>query len=261
LRFAVRDALIVFGAAPFALAACSVDERTLAMPDLVPITGDGGAGGAEPTQASASAPAAEGSDSEGSAGGGAGAPSGEDAGPAAGGAAPCADLDLDGTPDCEQTLLLNGAFDRDASAWSSDANAQATWSPTDATALAGSGSLEVTNTTSSDGDGFAIAGAAQCAVIASAVDYRVFLQVYLKGGQGQGNGGFELIFYGTANCGGAALGTESALDADTDVWRTLSKLGRTPDGTGSVSVKLVAVKPMRGDPFAALFDNVLLADD
>ncbi|HTA89556.1 MAG TPA: hypothetical protein VK745_08270 [Polyangiaceae bacterium] len=173
--------------------------------------------------------------------------------------ADCPDLDQDGVPDCQQTLVQNPSFQVDDSGWLVEQNVAAAWSQSDAQAHADSGSLRIESTLVSDLSGLTTVGVHQCLTVTQA-GYEAYAELLVPGSQRTvGTAGIELDFFASADCSGDTL-DERASDTTgvADTWQLLSLQVDTPEGSRSISVRLMTAKPFVAAPFAALFDDVLV---
>ena len=176
------------------------------------------------------------------------------------GAIPCADLDQDGNPDCNQTLLKNARFDRDVSSWAAEYGATASWQPApDALGGSPSGSIVVTNVNVISAVGTSMAGASQCLHATGGANYHVAAQARIQAGQGIGSAGLAVQFFPSTDCSGSANGAWSSPVISTPIaWTTISGSVVAPNASGSLSVRLVALKQFKAAAFHVQFDNVLL---
>jgi hypothetical protein len=180
------------------------------------------------------------------------------------GGAGCPDLDGDGVPDCQQTLVKNPGFDDATTSWTAEPGSTTSWASTDGNGNPQSGAISVSNTDTDVDDapyGTTTTGAFQCVTVDPGSCYQVDVQAYLPSSSGPGAAGFILDYYTSATCGGATPATAfvSPQVTATDSWETVS--GRTtqiPLGVAAVAVRLVAVKAVEQVSAEALFDNVLL---
>jgi hypothetical protein len=260
------------------LVGCPLDERTLAPypvdiidPGLGGQAGDGfgeplpeGGEGGESEPASGGSGGTAGSAGKGGAAGRAGGGSGGTGGDEnTGGTPACPDLDQDGEPDCDQTLVTNGRFDEDSSNWTAQDSVERVWVPLDAEGRADSGSLKVANLTQDENDQIVMAGAYQCIPINNGqpTTYTFLGQVYIEPGQGQGSAGVSLLFFSLPGCLGTAIVNKQNMRAETGSWQIAVAEATTTYETKSVAVRLVSVKPARAERFEARFDNILFNSD
>jgi hypothetical protein len=175
------------------------------------------------------------------------------------GSSPCADLDQDGHPDCDETLVLNARLDSELAPWTAEYGAMQSWDGAhDGLGGHASGSIAVVNAIVVAASGSTMTGASQC-VAASAGAYQVKTQVLIAAGQPAGGAGVNVQFYPTSDCSGPVSGAWSSdLVAVTGVWTIAAGGFGAPAGAGSMRVRLVAVKDFAAMPFEAHFDNILL---
>jgi hypothetical protein len=185
-------------------------------------------------------------------------------GSAGAGAAGCPDLDRDGVPDCQQTLVKNPGFDDATTSWTAERGSTASWTANDGNASSKSGAIAVTNTDTNVNDapyGTTTTGAFQCVTVYPGSCYQVDVQAYLASSSGPGAAGFVLDYYTSATCADATPATVfiSPQVTATDSWETISgTTTQIPLGVAAVAVRLVAVKAVAQASEQALFDNVLL---
>lgn len=196
--------------------------------------------------------------------GGATATAGAGGGGSAGNASTCPDLDADGVPDCQQTIVANPSFSSVIAPWAAEIGATASWTSRDANGSAISGALAVTNVDTNvthASNGSVTAGAYQCISVAAGSSYEVAAHAFLPSGQGAGWAGFVLEEYFAAGCAGAPWPVPfvSPQVTATGSWQTVSATTtQIPLGIVSVGVRLVAGKPAAQASLEALFDDVLV---
>jgi hypothetical protein len=226
------------------LSPCQINGAGAANPDAG--TGDGGGTGGGQTDAGADA--TEGAPTEGP--------------PTEMALTSCPDLDLNGTPDCQEDLLLNGTFALDGAAWISEFAAQQAFDSHDASAAIWSGSLAVTNSSvdATDGD-WNMTGSNQCVAVSAGGTYVVYAQSFIVTATSgtMAKAGAGLRFFNTANCSGAASGAGylAPLVVTAASWVTLQGMAMAPTGAQSVAVRLLVQKPYNQAATTARFDNVL----
>jgi hypothetical protein len=173
---------------------------------------------------------------------------------------PCADLDGDGKPDCQETLLANARFDSDISSWTAEYGASASWQGApDAIGGSASGAIVVSNLNVIATPGTSLAGASQCVPAVAGASYHVAAQVLNASGQGAGSAGLAIQFFPSADCSDSIAGAwSSPVTSTVGVWTVIASTVSAPAAAGSMRVRLVALKPFSAPVFQAHFDNVLL---
>ena len=180
---------------------------------------------------------------------------------AAGSNPACPDVDQDGKPDCQQTLVSNAAFDSTVSGWSVETTAEQAWGAGDAHDVTSSGSISVKSSLYYESDSFAMTGSFQCLPVVAAHRYQAAAELFIAFGQPSvGNGALGLLFYDGDNCTGATMGSTVAQSGMVDVWQPVEVAYEAPAGSKSVLLRLLAVKPMFESSFEVRFDNVLLRE-
>jgi hypothetical protein len=230
----------------------------------------GGTAGLPPGGNGGTAPAiggeAGGGTDGGSAGAGMGGASGAGTGAGgtigAGATAACPDLDLNGTPDCEETLASNSDFDKNAEGWSNEATVNQVWNQEDARRVTDSGSIRIHNAFLADFDTVTMNGSWQCRPVEPVVTYRYVAEVFVQGGQSpSGSGALHLIFYDGNDCSGTITGSALDIGSVLNAWQVLEVKAPAPPGSHSARLRLVAMKPMREQEYRVQFDNVLFRQD
>jgi len=173
----------------------------------------------------------------------------------------CEDLDSDGVPDCQETLVKNGSFDTNVADWIADEVIQQSWAQADANDQLESGSITVKNTTIEEANGYTVSGTQQCVNIVETGAYHFVSELFIAEGQGEGNAGVNLWFWNLPDCQGAIIDTGSQFAGKLGVWQLVYANPVTPMGARSVAVRLVAAKPFRSPEFTASFDNILFVQD
>jgi hypothetical protein len=173
----------------------------------------------------------------------------------------CPDLDLNGVPDCDETIVENPTFDTDADAWQAEENVATAWENADAHDNDESGSLLVENQIEEDRDGGSMLGVRQCFEASAGVFYRFAVEVKVPESAPATQGGFQLLAYDGVACAGTVVkGVSSSLVRGSG-WNVTELTYPAPEGTQSIALRLVSVKPYRESPVEVLFDNVLVRTD
>lgn len=219
-------------------AACAVDDRTLEKQPPLTAPGTGGTNdtGGSTSVAEGGAAGDLKADGEGLLGG-------------------CADLDTDGVPDCEATLVQNPTFTADVDGWTALGDAELTWQPENALGDLPSGSAELTTETEIR------ASAYQCVPLEGAqlvIAYASVLVEPAVDAEPPSKAELEVTFFRGAGCSGVSDGyfvtPPSATAGD---WTVVQAGGTSKETTQSASIALVG----RRETDAALsiyFDNVML---
>lgn len=179
------------------------------------------------------------------------------------GSSSCPDLDANKVADCDETLLQNAHFERDARAWAEDPGLELAWTAADAANSATSGALAVENQTETDLTGSIMVGAHQCVPISGGKIYELAAQVLLPAEPIEGtSGGMQVVFYSDESCAGKVLDSvTSNLVAVTPSWKAVKLTQRAPTVCRSARVRLVSIKSFRQAPSKILFDNVLAREE
>jgi hypothetical protein len=251
------------------VASCSIDDRKLQSSgdDSASSSGSGGAFQGDSAGASGAGKSGVSSRNE------AGSESLEEAGSAGQSATPtapivtlgdCTDLDQDGVPDCQQTLLSNPTFGTDVAHWNADAGASLTWDARDALAAAGSGVALLSAASSAfDAGGSSLATAGQCVPVPGGQIVIVYANALVDDGQDpNGEAAVYIDLYDSSDCTGmpttSGIHTPPPLGASTGSWMTLGVGLQSTSATHSARVMLAIEKPFQAQSFHAQFDNVLL---
>jgi hypothetical protein len=235
---------------------------------LVPATGGGGNGGISGSGGTSHAGQSE---AGGSAGTSSTAIGGVSMGGAANGGAPggssgaggrligrCPDLDDNFVFDCDETIVNNYAFDKDASDWTTETNLVLSWQPIDAEDRADSGSLAVEDTFTTDMDGTLMLGGRQCMPVNEQTNYEFAVEVSVPDGATGTSAGMQILVYNDDNCMGSMVDLASSMVSSGSTWSTVSFQHPTPKFAKSLVLRLVSIKPYREAPSNVLFDNVLV---
>jgi hypothetical protein len=168
----------------------------------------------------------------------------------------CADLNTDGVPDCQVTLLQNASFTSDVSSWTPDANTELTWDPKNALDDTPSGSAKLHGTTQR-------VSALQCVPVTAGQLLVAWANAFVESNDGMGmppQAELEISFFDNGNCAGASTNYfDTPLNvAVLDAWSVI-QAGQTAGATTqSVSVALVGLLNS-GSEVNVYFDNVMLA--
>jgi hypothetical protein len=176
------------------------------------------------------------------------------------GAIPCADLDGNGKSDCDETLVHNARFDADIASWTAEYGATASWQPPpDALGGSPSGAIVVANVNVISAVGTSMTGASQCVHATANANYFVAAHARIAAGQTVGSAALAVQFFPSADCSGAANGAwSSPVVTATGSWTTISGAVAAPTVSGSMRVRLVALKQFSAPVFSVQFDNVLV---
>jgi hypothetical protein len=172
---------------------------------------------------------------------------------------PCAHTDLNGKPDCSDTLTVNSDFNRDTTYWGVTGNASVRWVKLDVQGSGMSGSIAVKDVEQGDFDGNSEAAASQCVAAVPGATYAYQVWTFIAHGQPYGQSQLEVWFHDQPKC--AALVSDNgayalnSLDV-TDHWNLLRGSLHIPETVHSMSVRLVTRKPYRNAPIEILFDSV-----
>jgi len=227
------------GWAVLLLASCSLDERALnSQPGPVDSGATGGSG------------ATDGNGTGGEDGGASGErASGE------GLVDGCADLDTDGVPDCDVTLVENATFASGVEHWTVLGDARLTWETENALGDLPSGSAKLSAKQIR-------ASAYQCAPLDGYKLVIAYASALVDAGadsEDPPEAELEVTFFQGDDCSGASDGYfETPPSAATDAWVTIQAGNLSKDTTRSVSVALVGVSADATAEFDVYFDNVML---
>jgi|GEM_PF-6876997 len=174
----------------------------------------------------------------------------------------CPDLDGNGIADCLESLIPNADFAAGIGGWTSEAGITQSFSSSDGKGDLRSGSLVLTNSIQSTmATGLTMAGATHCLPNATASSYDVYLQVAVgPASDGVVQAGITFGFHDAADCSGTPSGMAptTLLDQTLPGWRLVQEIIHPGQGTHSLLVRLVVVKPFEEASAGASFDNVLL---
>ena len=171
----------------------------------------------------------------------------------------CPDLDENGVEDCDETLVQNADFSFGISLWKPEPDVIIQSSQEDASENSPAGSLSVSSVRTFDSEALVEVGASQCIALPGVGEYAFFAQLFLAGEQESGSARLAALFFEFENCTGQAIGSyDSDTITDTDEWIIAGGIAEAPDGTASVSIRLMTVKPFQQETLEVLFDDVLL---
>jgi len=222
----------------FTLLAC-VDDRALEHQKPKPPVDMGAAG------------ETDGADAGGDAGGAGGDSSIAPPGPGG----DCADLDTDGVPDCQATLVENPTFESDVDGWTVLGDAQLEWQPENALGDQSSGSAKLTAE-------IPRASAYQCVSLAGAKLVIAYASAYVEPSDDPDQtpqAELEVTFFQGEGCSGTSDGYfETPPSKDAGTWDTVQAGGLSKETTQSVAIALVGIKPDAVKELDVSFDNVML---
>jgi hypothetical protein len=174
----------------------------------------------------------------------------------------CPDLDGNGVRDCLESLVPNADFAAGLAGWTAEPGITQSFSSSDGKGDPRSGALAITNPNRSPmTPGLTMAGSALCLPDTSAAAYDVYLEVAVgPASDGVVQGGITFAFHDSADCSGAPSGMAPAtlLDQTLTGWRLVQEIIRPGQGTRSLLVRLVVVKPFDEASAGASFDNILI---
>jgi hypothetical protein len=159
-----------------------------------------------------------------------------------------------------QNLLPNAGFNTSISGWSPTSGYLAlSWSSLDAKGSSGSGSLQMTNTSPIDNNGYNYIGF--CVPVTAGVSYHAGGSFYFASGQAHDAGlGVGFHFYSTANCSSGDLGSTFGIvePAPTNVWfRTDTQPALAPGGALGALVTFDFRKVGDGGSVVASLDDAV----
>jgi hypothetical protein len=173
----------------------------------------------------------------------------------------CPDLDGNCVSDCTETLVQNAGF-VDTNGWTAEPNGKLGWDTKDATGMANSGGLAVTNTLMANADVGTLVGARQClGNVMAGARHDLFASAFIAEGQSAGSAAIVGAYFASSDCSGTPLKNNAApmLEGKTGTWLTLTGGGEAPSGSGSLSVRLVVAKQAKLPALRVIFDNVLVS--
>jgi hypothetical protein len=166
----------------------------------------------------------------------------------------CADLDTDGVPDCQVTLVQNATFTSDTSDWVPDANTELDWDSKNALDDQPSGSAKLTSKTPRASASQCVAVGADLFIIAYA---NAFVTASAEGGT-PAQPELEVSIFDTDDCTGPGTILFDAPPTDgVDTWTVIQAGNITSATTQSASIALVALAGSNSEALA-YFDNVML---
>lgn len=173
---------------------------------------------------------------------------------------PCGNLNRNAVDDCQETLAQNSRFDSGALEWSSESGLLQAWQAEDARGKVGSGSLLLSNTNVvAQGTGNTGIASFQCFSAWTGDELELGARVRIAPGQGTGEAGLNLLFFGADGCSGPLLGGQDvALTSETGKWVVVRSRTKIPAGTRSARVRLMVAKPFPQASLEAQFDDVLV---
>jgi len=229
----------LFGAAALIAAACGIDTRAL---DPDPSSAGDGSAGAPPETVTALA-------------GQGGVP---DTAPAS--ASGCADLDTDGVPDCDTTLVEDPAFTADVSGWTALGEATLRWAHKDSLGDGASGSALLGDDTPVEE--VPRASAFQCVPLAGSALVVAYASAFVEpidDVDDQPQAELEVTFFDGDDCSAESGGFfETPPSTVAGGWATVQAGGLSPDTTNSVGIALVGIKAPSSAELHVYFDNVML---
>ncbi|MEI9953451.1 MAG: hypothetical protein WDO74_31845 [Pseudomonadota bacterium] len=243
---------------------CSLDSRNL---QRAPgeIGSSGSLSGISGSDGNASEPSGSagraGSPATGGSGGAAGG--GVDEPPFVGG---CADLDRNGTGDCNETILKNADFIGDVSDWMAETDTTLEWDERDAWAgdvTSGSALVSSIGVIDPNNDNSVLRSASQCVAVDGMQLVTVYVNTFVEPGQDPtGRAQVVVFFFDGPGCTGAftnSFTTPQPLNIDgVGKWLELKAGSVAGVGTKSMLVKLGLARAYRAESFSARFDNVLV---
>jgi hypothetical protein len=151
--------------------------------------------------------------------------------------------------------LTNGSFSTSIAGWSPMKDAQAIWSPGDATGAPDSGSADVTSVAAAPG---AVTGLAQCVGVLAGATYDFGARIRIPAPSGV-SAFVTLSFYSAAGCAGTELARTSTDSPSPGDWTLVGGKGAVaPVGAASALFLLAVQKAVAGSFADALFDDAYL---
>jgi len=174
----------------------------------------------------------------------------------------CPDLDRNSIPDCRESLVANPDFASNTMGWTTELGVTQVASGTVPGGPA-SGALGIVNANQSSASGSSMAGSMQCLTARAEVAYALFAEVLIPLDQDPSTlAGVAMQSYPTTDCSGSANAVVSpsliSASGASANWQLVQVMLPTPAGSGSLSVRLVVVKPFSKGTAQAFFDNVLV---
>jgi hypothetical protein len=156
-------------------------------------------------------------------------------------------------PDCVGTLLENGGFDSDATAWQAGENTEMAWSVNDGGVRRTSGSLELTSPAP-------VASASQCIAFDAAPLLVTWGQTFIEpSAQAQTQAWIEVQLFAQPDCQGDPSGFfDTPASSAMGGWNVVQAGGIAGSDTHSVRVSVNALAPHDLAKTPVRFDNVML---
>lgn len=172
----------------------------------------------------------------------------------------CADLDTDGTPDCDTTLVEDPTFAADVSGWTALGDATLRWAHKDSLGDGASGSALLHD--AAPADAVPRASAFQCVPLAGSalvVAYASAFVVALADDEDQAQAELQVTFFDGPDCSGESGGFfETPPSTVAGGWTTVQAGGISPDTTSSLGIALVGIKAPSSAELDVYFDDILL---
>jgi hypothetical protein len=180
-------------------------------------------------------------------------------------------------PGCE-TIVMNAGFEAGIDGWRAEPLAiDVDWAQDDATGADQSGSISVLNHMHGKTGGLAAAGGMQCLRTSPGTIYDMAGDIFVPEGQGDGvdernqivekayvgQAGLSLLFWPNDACSDATpskAAFQTSLVTEPGKWLHVEGTARAPEGTQSMSMRVLTVKSFLQFSFEARFDNVLLQE-
>ncbi len=177
--------------------------------------------------------------------------------------------DADPDPECA-SLVENAGFAEDVTGWAPEGGITRAWDNTNASSVAGSGSIAVENLLFGTTGGVAPGAAVQCVSVTPDKIYDLAADVFIAEGQGagdeddvmyEGKALLSVYFSNLANCAPPTTGNIfSEFVTEPGRWVHVEASGRAPEGAVSMAVRLDTLKPFQEYFFKAMFDNVFVRE-
>jgi hypothetical protein len=99
--------------------------------------------------------------------------------------------------------------------------------------------------------------ATQCLTVTPGATYQIDAKILIPGNTAS-LGGLAFVYFSSADCSGASIGSFSSDWSAQDTWGDMAASTQIPTSAHSMAVELVVLKPYGQTAAEALFDNIVL---
>jgi hypothetical protein len=167
------------------------------------------------------------------------------------------DLDHDSVPDCQQSLIVSGQFNKNGEPWSVGLDGIVGWSPMDGRGAPRSGSLRITNVMPDGSATLALAAPGICFTATPNTTYTLLLDYFIPAGQAPGAVSWGFHMYSDQNCK-MHINDDDKTFTKVGAWTSVKETTATLPTAHSFFIDVGALRDATAGTIVVYVDNIVL---